>query len=308
VLIALLATIVAGLVAFYVFSRYRFPMVPILVLFSAAGLVELPRLVREGTRSRLGIYALTFAVTAVFVNWRMFSAQKQMGIAYANAGAALADAGRLEEAIDHGRTAIRLRPDMAEAHFNLGEALLRSGDARAAAESFRNSALLEPNDPDTHYKWGNSLEALGQFDAAVERFRASLAIRPDDVNVMNNLAVVLMEGRRYREAVDVFERALALSPDQVGVAGNLAWLLATCEDRSVRDAEKAIRLAKHACDLTADKDANLLDTLATAYAEAGRFVDAARTARTALEAARAAEQEELAGTLERKISEYDARR
>lgn len=308
VLIALLATIVAGLVAFYVFSRYRFPMVPILILFAAAGLVVLPRMFRERNGSRLGIYAMTLAVTAVLVNWRMFSAQKQMGIAYANAGAALADAGRLEEAIDHSRTAVRLRPDMAEAHFNLGEALLRGGDVAGAADAFRNSAQLEPNDPDTHYKWGNALSAMGQFDAAADRFRASLALRPADVDVMNNLAVVLMQGRRYGEAVDAFEQALALSPDRIGVAGNLAWLLATCEDRSVRDAAKAVRLAEHACDLSAYKDANLLDTLATAYAEAGRFADAARIARKALEAARAAKQEALASTLERKITEYDARR
>jgi len=49
-------------------------------------------------------------------------------------------------------------------------------------------------------------------------------------------------------------------------------------------------LAERACSLTERREALLLGTLAAAYAEAGRFDDAVRTAREAMRVAQAAGQ------------------
>ena len=38
----------ASVVVFYVFARYRYPLVPLLILFAAAGLVALPELFARG--------------------------------------------------------------------------------------------------------------------------------------------------------------------------------------------------------------------------------------------------------------------
>ncbi len=50
-----------------------------------------------------------------------------------------------------------------------------------------------------------------------------------------------------------------------------AWLRASCQDAKYRDARKAIHSAKRACELTDWTDAEYIDTLAAAYAEAGDF-------------------------------------
>jgi 4-amino-4-deoxy-L-arabinose transferase-like glycosyltransferase len=62
---------------------------------------------------------------------------------------------------------------------------------------------------------------------------------------------------------------------------NVAWALATSEDAATRDGERAIRLAKHACELTDYRKPVYITTLAAAYAEAGRFDDAIATQQTA---------------------------
>ncbi|MGE5199998.1 MAG: hypothetical protein ACM3H9_10185, partial [Rhodospirillaceae bacterium] len=67
-----------------------------------------------------------------------------------------------------------------------------------------------------------------------------------------------------------------------------------------RDAARAIELGERAVRLTSRQDPESLDTLAAAYAEAGRFGDAAATAREALAVAarRGAVNRDLAARLE----------
>ncbi len=54
----------------------------------------------------------------------------------------------------------------------------------------------------------------------------------------------------------------------------VAWVHATCEVAQYRNGKEAVKNATRACELTNFKDANLLDTLAAAYAEAGDFENA----------------------------------
>ena len=90
---------------------------------------------------------------------------------------------------------------------------------------------------------------------------------------------------REDAALPHLETVLRLQPGDVGVMNNLAWLLANSTNPSVRDASRAVRLAEEACKVTTFKEPALLDTLAAAYAAAGRFDEAVNTAETALKLA-----------------------
>jgi len=52
---------------------------------------------------------------------------------------------------------------------------------------------------------------------------------------------------------------------------DLSRLLATCSDEKLRDGKRAVELATKANELTAGKDASVLDALAAAHAEIGDF-------------------------------------
>ena len=75
---------------------------------------------------------------------------------------------------------------------------------------------------------------------------------------------------------------MRLRPDDYVTLNNLAWILATAEDETLADAVEAVRLAERACELSGYEVAGALDTLAVAYAAAGRFDDAVRIADQAL--------------------------
>jgi len=92
----------------------------------------------------------------------------------------------------------------------------------------------------------------------------------------------LQKQKKFTAAIAEYQKTLELEPRHLPVRLELAWLLATCPEAALRDGAKAVELAEQAKALAAIESPQLLDTLAAAYAEAGRFPEAVETARRAL--------------------------
>jgi hypothetical protein len=87
---------------------------------------------------------------------------------------------------------------------------------------------------------------------------------------------------------------------------NLAWQLAANPDSRVRQPESAIQWAEKAADATGRQNAHILDTLAVAYASAGRFDDATTVARSAERIARIAGEHEFAEAVAARIKIFES--
>jgi hypothetical protein len=83
-------------------------------------------------------------------------------------------------------------------------------------------------------------------------------------------------------------------PNSVEALNNFAWLLATSAEPDLRNGARAVQFAEKACALTNFKQAAFIETLAAAYAEAGRFPEAIATAQRAAATANAAGDTALA--------------
>jgi tetratricopeptide (TPR) repeat protein len=79
------------------------------------------------------------------------------------------------------------------------------------------------------------------------------------------------------------EEGTEVSPPDDGVLNNLAWVLATSPFDDVRDGERAIKLATQAAEVTEFKQAHILSTLASGYAETGDFDSAIEWIEKAIE-------------------------
>ena len=79
----------------------------------------------------------------------------------------------------------------------------------------------------------------------------------------------------YGKAIADFSKAIELDPKHANAYTGLAWLMATCPESRYRNGKRAVELAEKAVALR--DDANFLDTLAAAYAEARRFQEAIKT-------------------------------
>ena len=113
---------------------------------------------------------------------------------------------------------------------------------------------------------------------------------------------LLAEGRRS-EAIGRYREALRLIPGYLETQNNLAWLLATHPDPRQRRPAEAVRLAEAAARRRAE-DPVVLDTLAAAYACAGRYHRAVRIATQALGMARATGDPALVEALHRRLRTY----
>ena len=75
----------------------------------------------------------------------------------------------------------------------------------------------------------------------------------------------------YDSAIADFVEAIRLDPRSAEAYNVRAWVWATCPDAKYRDGTRAVESATRSCELSGWKDANDIDTLAAACAEAGDF-------------------------------------
>jgi Flp pilus assembly protein TadD len=141
----------------------------------------------------------------------------------------------------------------------------------------------------------------------VRLLKVACQLRPEDIRVHLVLADAYNSQHRTADAIVEYTEALRLQPDFAGALNNLAWLRATNPDEQFRAGAEAVRLAERACELTEYKEPLFIGTLGAAYAEAGRFEEAAKMATQARDLARAAGQQQLIENNEKLIKLFAAR-
>jgi Flp pilus assembly protein TadD len=204
--------------------------------------------------------------------------------------------------------ALRIRPDYAEAHNNLANALTQSGRIPEAIEHLEQALRIKPGFAEAHYNLGLALSRIGKIQDAIGHYEQALRIQPDSPEAHCNLGNALARLGRLPEAMGHWEQALRSKPDYAEAENNLAWLLATLAPTDGGDPVRAVTLAERACELTNNQVAGYLDTLAAAYAAAGRFNDAIATAQNAIGLAKSAHQPQVVKEIELHLELYRAGR
>ena len=244
ILYAMTLAYAASVLIFYVFARYRYPLVPLLMMFAAAGLVAIPALVRRrfvpgGARTLVAI-----ALVAVFANWPILSTTLMRAVTETNLAVALQAEGRLDEATDHYRRAIALRREYAPAYNNLGTALRAKGRLDEAIATYQQALGLRPEYPEAHYNLANALNDAGRPGEAADHFRVALQTIRGSADVHNNLGIALMGQRKAADAIAEFRAAVQIEPESAKSRRNLADALA-----SARQYDEAIEQFRRAAQL-----------------------------------------------------------
>jgi Flp pilus assembly protein TadD len=225
--------------------------------------------------------------------------------AYSNLGNAFLDRKQFERATAQFERALAINPRYAEARNNLGIALVNEGQVDEAIKQFRQGLIIRPSNAGAHKNLGIALATQGKIDEAINQFRQAIVIKPTDAEAHYQLAVALAGREQVEEAVVQYREDLALRPDHAETHNNLAWLLATCPAAALRNGAKAVTHAQRAQQFLGNVP-GVLDTLAAAYAEAGRFPEALATARKALDLATQQHDQPLANGLRARIVLYES--
>jgi spermidine synthase len=221
-------------------------------------------------------------------------------------GIALVATGRIDKAIECFNEVLKQNEDSAEVHYNLAAAFGMQKKYDEAIKHLTKVLQLDPNYPDAHNRMGVALISTGRSKEAIEYFNEALRTSPNQPEAYANIGLAYAQLENYGPAIQNLTKAVELKPNRTDILNALAWILATIGEVSIRDANKAVEYAQRACELTKYKEPALLDTLAAAYAAAGRFNDAVTTAQRAIDEAKARVQENLVGEIQSRLELYRA--
>ncbi|MCC6126279.1 MAG: fused MFS/spermidine synthase [Pirellulales bacterium] len=223
---------------------------------------------------------------------------------HAAKGTKLARQGRMEEAIAEFEKALEIDPQYAEAHGNLGAALASLDRLDEAIDHYRQALELRPEGAKTHNNLALALARRGKIDAAIPHWQCAVELNPTLAEAHQNLGMMPYMRGQTAMALARWRQGLRDCPDDVMLLCLIARTLATHEDSALRHGSEAVELAGRATRISGGRDAAVLDVLAAAYAEAGRFPEAVESAEKAL--ALAGNNAALKTALEEKLKLYRA--
>jgi Flp pilus assembly protein TadD len=248
--------------------RMYLPLAGVIAAMVLAGWTSLARVgVRRGSIGAAAVVGLvavlaarTDARNALFRSeaavWRDTLARRPHNArAHGLLAVALAESGRVDEALPHLREALRREPHQADWHYDMGLILARGGRA-AEAEAWWSQALAlrpddaqllrdvamasaraiqptravrllrealtrDPSDQPARYTLATLLAAAGDLDDALAEYRTLLARNPRHAPALNNAGVLLARTGRLHEAIDHFDRAVRLDQHDEVARDNL---------------------------------------------------------------------------------------
>ena len=196
VLYSVVLAMAASAALFVAFARYRFPLVPVLLLLAASGIFRIVALARERRTNAILAYGGLVGAGLVVAHLNLGNSDNPRATAYYNLAVSLEGQGDAARAIPNYRSALDAYPDFEQAHVNLGALLAQAGQFEEAVAEESAALKLMPDDAIAHTDLANALLELGHFDEAERQYRAAVQIQPNLVEARDGLAA-LSDAKRH---------------------------------------------------------------------------------------------------------------
>jgi len=210
-LYAMILSLALSVAIFYIFGRYRFPLVPLLTLFAVAAVAELGNLFRNRGRS-LAVAFVVLLASALIVNWPIYGIHGPGSVGYNNLSNAYYKQGKVTEAINAARQALQVEPDLGVAHYNLGNLYAAQGKFDIAKQYFERAMAIYPNYAEVRTNYGQLIAERGDLETGIRYFRQAIRLNPSIIRAHLNLGVALAKEGQLEEAIQPLRQAAELNP------------------------------------------------------------------------------------------------
>lgn len=238
----------ATVIAFFPASRYRLPVVPVVLMLAALGALNLARCARDGWRQAL-LPAVVLAAFAALCNANApavdpdggAQTQHRLGFAYHQKG-------MRANAVRHYRRALELDPGIREARYNLGAIYAEQGRFDRAIGEFQAYVERFPDIAQGHLALGDAYMRVQSYASALDVYRhlwrdpdlsealASGRTMASPAQLQGRMAAVHIQIGQLEEGVAAYRSLLALAPDSLEARYVLGRVL---EKRELADEARA---------------------------------------------------------------------
>jgi spermidine synthase len=227
------------------------------------------------------------------------------GLVYFDFGLRAQSGGRRNVASALYERAAALHPMHGETRANLAAIDAGIGKLEDAARRYEEALRINPRFRSARTNLGQIRAVQGRLPEALDHFREAVKLAPWISETHSHLASALVLTGQIDEAFRQFNEAARLAPRSPAPLNAMAWVRATHPDPRVVDGDEAVSLATQAMRRAPGKHPLILDTLAAAYASAGRYDEAVATAKAAYEAATASGNAGLADLVRGRLTLYE---
>ena len=205
-------------VAFFLFSRYRLPVVPALLLLAGVPLVEGAKAFEHyrqtghpAARRQALAVALILLTALVLPTLARFEPRRDL--VHYNLGRLAEEAGDPDAAARHYAAVLAENPDDFLANLNLGKLAARAGAWPDALRHAARAAALEPRSDDAWSNLGSVHLAQGREAEAEAAFDRALALNPTNPAALHNRSLLALAQGDRDLAGELNARVLELQPD-----------------------------------------------------------------------------------------------
>jgi protein O-mannosyl-transferase len=209
------------------------------------------------------------------------------------------------------RDTVEKRPTNTRARIGYGVELLTARRFSEAEAQLRVAVRLDAGSAtkaQAHMYLGSALCAQGKPAEGVPHLERALELDATLTEANGLLGEAYAGQGRFETAARFLLLAVQASPDNPLLLRRTAWLLATAPQDEARDGARAVELAARATQLTRGRDAISLEALGAAYAEQGRFAEAAGALRQAIAVASMQGLQGFIGQLRQDLEQCEAGR
>ncbi|HEX2945752.1 MAG TPA: tetratricopeptide repeat protein [Clostridia bacterium] len=192
-------------------------------------------------------------------------------------GKLLFEAGKLDEAENALRDAVKYQNDSIEARDELGKVLVRQKKTEDALLVFDEIIRINPDHFQAWSSRANTCGKLKRWKEAVAAYKEAIRIKPDSYSCFYNLAMALEESGSHDAAIEAYKSAIRINSDFTDAYNNLGIALSALgkRDEALEVYSEAIRRKPG--------EFSLYFNMGMCYYEEGRYTQAAAAYRNALD-------------------------
>ena len=198
---------------FFVNSRFRLPVLPLLIIFSSFALIQLFRYFKESSFKKLFLSIAILVLFFFLCNSNLYHLDKtNFSQSYFSLGNLFLKKGNFPKAEEEYSLALQENPSLPRAHLNLGNIYFHQKDYSRAEKEFLEELKANPRQEKAYNNLSVLYRIQGDDLKAITLAKQALEIKPYYKEAYINLALAYLKMENHLSAESSLVSALALFP------------------------------------------------------------------------------------------------